>query len=466
MVYPDNVGIKAMEIYVPGQALDQSLFEQYQGVSAGKYSIGLGLKYMNFCNDREVSSLLKKYNIDPKSIGRLEVGTESLIDKAKSIKTVLTQLFEPAGNTSLEGIDTINACYGGTSALFNAVNWVESRSWDGRDAIVVASDIALYKEASSRPTGGAGCVAMLVGPDAVLSLDPALKGTFMTHAYDFYKPDLKAEFPVVNGHESLRCYTSALDGCYNRLRERVEEANVKANGHGPKTDTRSLLDIFDYMAFHTPNCKLVSKSYGRLLYNDYKQGGDEDTWGKVPAELRELSYEDSLKSKELEKLFVTLSKDRFKSRVEPCIAAPTQCGNMYTGSLYCSLISLISNIDLKDSVGKTIGMFSYGSGIASTLFALKVTGDLTQLVQKIDIMDRLSQRKISTPEEYEEVINHVGCYDLKQLLTAYNQACALRLKAYGAKSLEPTGSIENMAPGTYYLKEIDEAYRRTYAVKE
>ncbi|KAI8291276.1 Hydroxymethylglutaryl-CoA synthase [Colletotrichum sp. SAR11_57] len=456
MAYPNNVGIKAMEIYIPGQALDQSLFEQYQGVSAGKYTIGLGLKYMNFCNDREdatslaltaVSSLLKKYSIDPKSIGRLEVGTESLIDKAKSIKTVLTQLFEPAGNTSLEGIDTINACYGGTSALFNAVNWVESRSWDGRDAIVVASDIALYKEASSRPTGGAGCVAMLVGPDAVLSLDPALKGTFMTHAYDFYKPDLKAEFPVVNGHDSLRCYTSALDGCYNRLRERVEEANVKANGHGPKTNTRSLLDIFDFMAFHTPNCKLVSKSYGRLLYNDYKQGGDEDTWGKVPTELRELSYEDSLKSKELEKLFVTLSKDRFKSRVEPCIAAPTQCGNMYTGSLYCSLISLISNIDLKDSVGKTIGMFSYGSGIASTLFALKVTGDLTELVQKIDIMDRLSQRKISTPEEYEE-------------------ACALRLKAYGAKSFEPTGSIVNMAPGTYYLKEIDESYRRTYVVKE
>ncbi|OIW22640.1 hydroxymethylglutaryl-CoA synthase [Coniochaeta ligniaria NRRL 30616] len=433
MAYPENVGIKAMEIYVPAQALDQSLFEQHQGVSAGKYTIGLGLKYMNFCDDREdasslaltaVSSLLNKYNIDPESVGRLEVGTESLIDKAKSVKTVLTQLFEPAGNTSLEGIDTINACYGGTSALFNAVNWVESRSWDGRDAIVVASDIALYKEASSRPTGGAGCVAMLVGPNALLSLDPSLKGTFMTHAYDFYKPDLKAEFPVVNGHESIRCYISALDGCYNRLRERVEEANVTANGYGPKADTRSLLDVFDYIAFHTPNCKLVSKSYGRLLYNDYKLSSDQSAWQKVPSELRKLSYEESLKSKELEKLFVTLSKDRFKSRVKLCIAAPAQCGNMYTASLYCSLISLISNIDLENSVGKTIGMFSYGSGIASSLFALKITGDLTEL------------------------------------------ACGLRLKAYGAKSFQPVGSIEYMAPGTYYLKGIDEAYRRTYAVKE
>ncbi|KAL2276547.1 hypothetical protein FJTKL_00851 [Diaporthe vaccinii] len=389
MAYPDNVGIKAMEIYVPNQCLDQALFEQYQGVSAGKYTIGLGLRYMNYCDDREdacslaltaVSSLLRKYNIDPKSIGRLEVGTESLIDKAKSVKTVLCQLFEPAGNTSLEGIDTVNACYGGTSALFNAVNWVESRSWDGRDAIVVASDIALYREASSRPTGGAGCVAMLVGPNALLSFEPSLKGTFMTHAYDFYKPDSKVEFPVVSGHESIRAYLSALDGCYKRLREKVEGTGAEKNGH-----------------------ILVSKSYGRLMYNDFLLSTDEKAREAIPAELRQLSYEESLKSKELEKLFVALSKDRFKARVEPCIAAPTLCGNMYTASLYCSLISLISNIDPKEAMGKTIGMFSYGSGIASSLFALKVTGDVSDMVRKIDLMVRLSRRHVATPEEYVNV---------------------------------------------------------------
>lgn len=324
-----------------------------------------------------VSSLLRKYNIDPKSIGRLEVGTESLIDKAKSVKTVLTQLFEPAGNTSLEGIDTVNACYGGTSALFNAVNWVESRSWDGRDAIVVASDIALYREASSRPTGGAGCVAMLVGPNALLSLEPRLKGTFMTHSYDFYKPDLKVEFPVVNGHESIRAYLSALDGCYKRLRENVEGTGAEKNGHvvnGEAAD--NLLDRFDYMAFHTPNCKLVSKSYGRLMYNDVLLSTDEKTRETIPAELRQLSYEQSLKSKELEKLFVALSKDRFKSRIEPCIAAPTLCGNMYTASLYCSLISLISNIDPKEAMGKTIGMFS----VSTRTVLLSSTPLLTNVV--------------------------------------------------------------------------------------
>ena len=82
-----------------------------------------------------VSSLLQKYNIDRHTIGRLKVGTESLLDKAKSCKSVLMQLF--GTNTDIEGIDTYNACYGGTSALFNAVNWIESTTWDGRDAIVV-----------------------------------------------------------------------------------------------------------------------------------------------------------------------------------------------------------------------------------------------------------------------------------------------------------------------------------------
>lgn len=41
-----------------------------------------------------VNSLLKKYKIDPKLIGRLEVGSETVIDKSKSIKTWLMQIFE------------------------------------------------------------------------------------------------------------------------------------------------------------------------------------------------------------------------------------------------------------------------------------------------------------------------------------------------------------------------------------
>ena len=96
-----------------------------------------------------LSSLFRKYSIDPNSIGRLEVGTETLLDKSKSVKSVLMQLFEKSGNLNVEGVDTVNACYGGTNAVFNAINWIESSAWDGRNAVVVAGDIALYKKGNA-----------------------------------------------------------------------------------------------------------------------------------------------------------------------------------------------------------------------------------------------------------------------------------------------------------------------------
>ena len=36
--------------------------------------------------------------------------------------------------------------------------------------------------------GGAGAVAMLIGPDAPIVVNP-IRATYMEHAYDFYKPD-------------------------------------------------------------------------------------------------------------------------------------------------------------------------------------------------------------------------------------------------------------------------------------
>ena len=123
-------------------------------------TVGLGQLNMAFCDDREdiasiflsaVHGLLEKYNIDPNSIGRLEVGTETLVDKSKSVKTSLMQLF--GSNTDLEGITNVNACYGGTAALFNSIAWVESSEWNGKYALVVCGDIAVYEAGPARPTG-------------------------------------------------------------------------------------------------------------------------------------------------------------------------------------------------------------------------------------------------------------------------------------------------------------------------
>ncbi|KAJ2134065.1 3-hydroxy-3-methylglutaryl coenzyme A synthase, partial [Coemansia sp. RSA 788] len=99
----ENVGILAIDVYFPSRYVDQTELEQHDGVSAGKYTIGLGQSKMSFCDDREdissvcmtaVQNFMEKYNVSYSDIGRLEVGTETIIDKSKSTKTVLMQLFE------------------------------------------------------------------------------------------------------------------------------------------------------------------------------------------------------------------------------------------------------------------------------------------------------------------------------------------------------------------------------------
>jgi len=152
---------------------------------------------MSFVQDREdvnsisltaLKNLMSKYEVDPRMVGRLEVGTETLLDKAKSMKTILMSLFKESGNYDIEGVTTVNACYGSTNAIFNTLNWIDSSAWDGRLGIVISSDIAVYPKGNARSTGGAGAIALLIGPDAPIVFDP-IRSTFIDNAFDFYKPN-------------------------------------------------------------------------------------------------------------------------------------------------------------------------------------------------------------------------------------------------------------------------------------
>lgn len=340
--------------------------------------------------------------------------------------------------------------------MFNSVNWVESSAWDGRDAIVVAGDIALYKKGNARPTGGAGCVAMVIGPDAPIVFDAGLRGSYITHAYDFYKPDLTSEYPYVDGQFSLRCYTEAVDACYKAYNSREQAlksrangaaTNGHANGNGVHEETeKSPLDRFDYMAFHAPTCKLVSKSYARLLYNDFLEDPTHPQFKEVAPELRDLDYQASLTDKTVEKTFMALTKKRFAERVQPAIQVATMCGNMYCGSVYGGLVGLISNVAPKQLYGKRLGIFSYGSGLASSMFSLKVVGDTTGMVEKLNLQERLDARRVVAPE-------------------VYDQMCLLREKAHLKKDFQPAGDVETLVSGTYYLTNVDDMYRRKYEVK-
>lgn len=448
--WPQNVGILGLEIIFPSQYVDQTELEVFDGASAGKYTIGLGQSKMGFCSDREdvnslcltvVNNLLDRHGIPHSKIGRLEVGTETIVDKSKSVKSVLMQLFEPNGVTDLEGIDTTNACYGGTAALFNALNWVESSSWDGRLALVVCADIAVYAQGSARPTGGAGAVAMLIGPDSPLVIDRGMRASYMKHAYDFYKPDLSSEYPVVDGKLSIQCYLSALDNCYQLYRKKYAQKHVNA----PAVD----LNLFDAIIFHTPYCKLVQKSLARLGLNDFVLTPKDKRIENYPGfeQFIDVKLEDTYFDRDVEKAFMTHYTPVFDAKTKKSLHLANQVGNMYTPSVYSGLVSLLINHEVSELAGKKVGVFSYGSGLASSMYSISITADVQALGTFKShlnyVQPLLDARKKVVPEEFTKLME-------------------IREKNNHAAPYEPSGDVDVLFPGTYYLSSVDKMHRRVY----
>jgi len=448
-VWPQDVGIIAMEVYFPSQYVDQSELETFDGASAGKYTVGLGQARMGFCTDREdinslcltvVQRLVERNGLSYEEIGRLEVGTETIIDKSKRVKTVLMQLFDKSGNTNVEGVDTTNACYGGTAALFNAINWIESSSWDGRLAIVVAADIAVYATGSARPTGGAGAIAMLIGPNAALVIERGIRGTHMQHAYDFYKPDMLSEYPTVDGKLSIECYLNALDKCYSIFRKKADDklCPVK-NGH------RFTLNSADAFLFHSPYCKLVQKSLARLLLNDFLSNPD-----KYPdlAAFKDVQLTNTYFDRDVEVAFMAASKAIFESKTLPYLWLANQVGNMYTPSLYGGLASFVARHTLTEIKEKRAVLFSYGSGLASSMFAFRASDRVDSVLSRLvdscaDLAQRLDSRQKVSPADFAS-------------------AMKLREETHHLAPYIPSGSVDCLFPGTWYLVQVDDKHRRKY----
>ncbi|KAF8979346.1 Hydroxymethylglutaryl-CoA synthase, cytoplasmic [Entomortierella lignicola] len=442
--FPANVGIHALEFYFPSKFVDQTELEQFDGVSAGKYTIGLGQTLMAVCDDREdvnsisltvVQNLVEKHNISYKDIGYLEVGTESIIDKSKSVKTVLMSLFEESGNHDVEGIDTKNACYGGTASVFNAVNWIESSAWDGRYALVIAADIASYAEGPARPTGGAGAVAILIGPNAPVVFDQGVRATHMNHLWDFYKPELASEYPTVDGHFSNTCYIRSVDACYKLYTQKFSKRN--------SPDQLITNKDIDFYAFHAPNCKLVQKAFGRLAYNDMLQDPENEIYTSVKEYAKFGHSEESYYDKGLERGMMQFTKSDYQKKVIPSLYASTNVGNMYTASVWACLSSLLSSTSDEEIVNKRIGIFSYGSGSAATFFSVKVIASTQKFRDTLQIISRLDQRVKVTPKVFAELLK-------------------LREETALLKDYNPVGDVSTLAKGTYYLNRIDEKFRRTY----
>ncbi|KAF8516477.1 hydroxymethylglutaryl-coenzyme A synthase N terminal-domain-containing protein [Gautieria morchelliformis] len=240
----EDVGVLAMEVYPPSLCVCRAELESFEPSQA---ITELCQEYVGYVDDLEdinsialttVSALLQKYDIDPRSIGFLETVTESSLENSKSIQRVLMDLFRMSGNTDVEGGGTNKGCHGSASALFNSINWIESSSWDKRNAIVFSGDIAVYVKGSASHVGGVGGVAMLIGPNAPLVLEPA-HGNFVDNLDDFYahghSPPADGQVAAVPTYllaleESYRSYRGMRAMDIAELSERNHRRNIPNNG--------------------------------------------------------------------------------------------------------------------------------------------------------------------------------------------------------------------------------------------
>lgn len=349
------IGIKWLEVYIPNTKLDQVDLATHNKVDPNKYLIGLGQTTMSTCNDTEdivsmhmtvCSKVLRRY--PTQKFGFLGVGTETIMDKSKSIKSQLLPLFK--SNVPHAGLDTYNACYGGTASMLHAAAWLQSDQWDPEAplALVLCGDVASYQHAHEIPTGGCGVVAMVLSKDPIVRLYLDTLVHDMRDKWDFYKPHRTKEYPVVDGKLSMQCYLDAVINTYTQFKDKSK--------------------LSDFMLFHHPYNKLVFKGFKAIQH------------------IEGITDEDTI-------------KEKFNTIVGPACYLSKVVGNIYTGSLYLSLASLAYCCTQEALMGKTVQMFSYGSGYMASMFRLQFVSKCP-MVDKADISSMLANQTTISVQQY------------------------------------------------------------------
>lgn len=267
----------------------------------------------------------------------------------------------------------------------------------------------------------------------------------MANTYDFYKPNLSSEYPEVDGPVSVVTYIAALDAAYSSYRQKVARATAARTPANHKSAATFSLEDVDYAIFHSPYGKQAVKGHGRMLYNDFLANPAAPRFANIPGidALLALSPAETLNDKNLEKVFIGASKASFAQKTNAAMACSKRLGNMYTGSLYGCLASLIANVAPAQLKDRRVSLFAFGSGCAASFFVARVKGDTAAIRERLDLTRRLAAMKVVPPQEFVD-------------------ALALREKNHNAKNFTPEGRVENIWPGAYYLDHIDNKFRRKY----
>jgi len=350
----NSVGISSIGCALPSLSLPLETLAAINGVDPDKYLIGLGCSHMALCKpDENVASLaitaarkaIKAWDGDSKDIGLVAVGTESGNDYSKPLSQLICRSLNLDG--AFRSYEVKHACLGGTLAIRQAIEWIQSGAANGKSALVVAADVCTYEEKSaSEPTQGGAAIAFVIGKASIAQLS-IQSFTYSRPVNDFWRP-VHCDFPLVDASLSHKSYIFAAQMVFQ---EWQREASI--------SDLKKL----SAMNFHCPFPKMVLKAANQVAS---KLG---------------------LSRKAAEQLV--------KKKVEPYLEWNRQVGNAYTASLWLSVINTLANAEKN----KPFSAFSYGSGCGAELLFLTPLPKIKPYWAK-DIEAQLNNRKIISAQTY------------------------------------------------------------------
>lgn len=439
-------GIEAASYYVPSLYLEIKDLAEKRGIEPAKLEKGLGLHKMGFPDVHEDAAtfaaeallkLIKDYNINPKDIARIYLGTESALDAAKPTASYAMQMVEKVleeqfGERSFRNCDVVDltfACIGAVDALHNSLDFV--RANPEKKAIVIASDYAKYELASSGEyTQGGGAVAVLVSSKPDLIEIENNWGVATESVFDFFKPrrhfkkesltnapenfpekiEIFTDEPVFDGQYSNQCYQDRIREAYNHYKEITGKNKPYEN--------------WKYLIFHLPYA-----FHGKRVFTE------------IYSLENGLSYETPEEQKAVAKsdAYIQFINDK----IEKSQRASSEIGNMYTASIFMALLSALQTSfnENEELTGKEVGFLGYGSGSKSKVFAGKVSENWKNVVSKWNVFEELKNRTAVNFETYEKLHR-------KQLENSVNE----NYKGFGLKYVELENPVLKGARYYHYQK--------------
>ncbi|QIK69008.1 hydroxymethylglutaryl-CoA synthase [Erysipelothrix sp. HDW6C] len=370
-----NIGIDKIGFYAPAYYLDMTKLAEARGVDANKYTIGLGQDKMAVppitqdtitMGANAAIKILSKADLE--SIDLVILGTESGIDQSKAGATTIHHML--GINPRARAIEMKQACYGATAGIQLAKGHVALNPT--KKALVIASDISRYGlNSGGEPTQGAGAVAILIAADPKILILENDTSYFTDDILDFWRPNY-SDFAFVDGKYSNEQYQRFFEEVYTDYMEKTQRS----------------LDDFAAFTFHIPYSKMGLKA------------------------LRTIADEEDHAT-----LFKNFKDSTYYNR---------SVGNIYAGSLYLSLVSLLEKGSLH--AGDRIGLFSYGSGAVGEFFSGILQPDYKNaLVADHDEM--LQKRTALNIKEYEAMFNASLIKDgSHQILDTRNESSDFYLK--------------------------------------